>query len=72
MSQPGPNFNEQRKVFRQALGPHVIGEYDALIQRHFDSFCDALSVLSGNPFPVIVECVVLRSEGRGYPLTLSI
>jgi cytochrome P450 len=63
MSQPGPNFSEQRRVFRQALGPHVIGDYDALIQRHFDSFCGALAGVSGNPFPVIVEYVFPNLNG---------
>jgi hypothetical protein len=72
MAQPGPNFNEQRRVFRQVLGPHVVGQYDALIQRHLDSFCGALSGVSGNPFPVIVECVAFRSEPLSYPLTLSL
>jgi len=66
MSQPGPNFHEQRRVFRQALGPHVIGEYDTLIQRHFDSFCGALSSVSGNPFPVIVDAVGAIVTKLGY------
>jgi len=55
MSQPGEGFTEQRKVFRQALGPRVVGQYDGLIQQHFDSFTGSLSEVSGDPFPAIVE-----------------
>lgn len=67
MSQPGANFTEQRKVFRQALGPHVVGEYDGLIQQHLGPFCSALSEVSGNPFPVIVEYVFSHMQLLSLP-----
>lgn len=66
MAQPGANFTEQRKVFRQALGPHVIGDYDGLIQQHIGPFCQALSGISGNPFPAIIDAVGAIVTRLGY------
>ncbi|CAG8585722.1 14517_t:CDS:2, partial [Acaulospora colombiana] len=42
MRQPGKEFNEQRKVFRKAIGPQVISQYDLLTEREVDRTVSSL------------------------------
>lgn len=48
--QPGPEFNEQRRVFRKAMNPQAVADYDSFIQRDRDNLVRQLDGFSGNPF----------------------
>jgi cytochrome P450 len=50
--QMGQAFNENRKVFRKALGPQSVSQYDLLIEQEAESFQKRFSGYSGDPFPV--------------------
>jgi cytochrome P450 len=55
LAQPGPYWNEQRKVFRKALGPQVVPSYDDIIGKNLSTLLTALSGFSGDIHPTIVE-----------------
>jgi cytochrome P450 len=45
--QPGKDFNEQRKVFRRAIGPQTVSQYDALMEREAERLVSSLSGYAG-------------------------
>jgi cytochrome P450 len=49
MRQPGKEFNEQRKVFRKAIGPQIVSQYDHLAEREVDRAISSLVGFSGDP-----------------------
>ncbi|KAG8770646.1 hypothetical protein FRB91_004275 [Serendipita sp. 411] len=55
--QQGPEFNEQRKLFRTSLGPHVLGSYDRLIQQTIESFISDVRGFEGDPYPRVARSV---------------
>lgn len=55
--QPGPEFNEQRRVFRKALSPQVVTGYDGFIQRDRDALLRRLDGFSGDPFEVFTKVI---------------
>ena len=46
--QPGKDFNEQRKVFRRAIGPQTISQYDTLMECEADNLVSSLSGYAGS------------------------
>lgn len=59
VAQPGPRFNEQRKVFRKVLGPQVVSSYDGIIEQNIPQLLTALSGYSGDPYLIIQESVFI-------------
>ncbi|KAG8778859.1 hypothetical protein FRC16_003704 [Serendipita sp. 398] len=53
--QQGPEFNEQRKLFRMSLGSQVIGRYDRLIQQTIESFTGEMGGFEGDPHPQVTR-----------------
>jgi cytochrome P450 len=48
MRQPGKDFNEQRKVFRRAVGPQAVSQYDALMEHEAARLVSSLSGYAGD------------------------
>jgi cytochrome P450 len=55
LAQPGPYWNEQRRVFRKALGPRAVPSYDGIIGKNISTLLTALLGFSGDIHPIIVE-----------------
>lgn len=47
MRQPGKDFNEQRKLFRKAVGAQTVSQFDAILEQEAECLVSALSGLSG-------------------------
>lgn len=54
----GEAFNENRKVFKQVLGPQSVSQYDTLIEQEAEAFQKRFSGHSGDPFPITEACVI--------------
>jgi cytochrome P450 len=54
-SQPDHHWGEQRKIFRKVLGPHVVKDYDQLIEREAENFLTRLKGFSGDPGNLVHE-----------------
>jgi hypothetical protein len=52
---PGQNLTEQQKIFRKSIGPHVIKDYDHLIERNAESFVNRLEGFSGDPTEIVFQ-----------------
>lgn len=48
-------FIEMRKIFRKAIGPQSVSDFDRLIEQEAASFVQRLSGFSGDPLPIIQE-----------------
>ncbi|PVG02534.1 cytochrome P450 [Serendipita vermifera] len=66
MRQPGKEFNEQRKVFRKAIGPQVLSQYDFLAEREVDRMVSSLIGFSGDPMHQIERVVSAIVLTLGY------
>ncbi|KIM24678.1 hypothetical protein M408DRAFT_26799 [Serendipita vermifera MAFF 305830] len=66
VAQPGPTFNEQRKVFRKVLGAQVVSSYDGLIEQNIEPLLTALSGYSGDPYPILQDAVGAVIIKLGY------
>lgn len=52
---PGEAFSETRKIFRKAIGPQSVSDFDPLIEHQAEDFLSRLKDHSGDPHPLIVE-----------------
>jgi hypothetical protein len=52
-------FNEMRKIFRKAIGPQSVSDFDSLIEQEAASFVQCLSGFSGDPLPIIQKYAFL-------------
>ncbi|CAG7852712.1 O-methylsterigmatocystin oxidoreductase Short=OMST oxidoreductase; AltName: Full=Aflatoxin B synthase; AltName: Full=Aflatoxin biosynthesis protein Q; AltName: Full=Cytochrome P450 64 [Serendipita indica DSM 11827] len=57
LSQPGPDFKEQRRIFHGSIGPQAIKEYDSLILQRSLELLEALSKFEGDVFPLLMRVV---------------
>lgn len=48
MRQPGKDFNEQRKLFRKAVGPQTVPQFDTLMELEADRLVSSLSGYAGD------------------------
>lgn len=53
--QPGPSFNEQRKIFHKTIGQQAAPAHDELIQNEIGSLLTNLSSIVGDPFPTVIR-----------------
>ncbi|KAG8830750.1 hypothetical protein FRC17_004285 [Serendipita sp. 399] len=53
--QPSHAFYEQRKAFRKVIGPHVVAQYNTLIEQEADNLVHRLSGFNGDIEPIIQE-----------------
>ena len=53
----GPDFLEQRRIARKAVGSTAVPQYDSLIQDQIATFLQKLPTTSGDPFDVITPLV---------------
>ncbi|KAG8848706.1 hypothetical protein FRB91_010549 [Serendipita sp. 411] len=54
-AQPTPSFYEQRKVFRKVMGPHVISQFDLLIEEEAKNLIKRAENFSGDPHDILHE-----------------
>jgi cytochrome P450 len=66
----GPNFLEQRRIARKAVGPTAAPQYDTLIQEQIATFLQKLPTTFGDPFDVITP-LVHHFDTLNLNLTLS-
>ncbi|KAG8797738.1 hypothetical protein FRC17_007658, partial [Serendipita sp. 399] len=62
-AQPTPSFYEQRKVFRKVMGPHVISDFDLLIEEEAKNLVNSAKGFSGDPHDILHDAtgaVVIR------------
>lgn len=53
MRQPDRDFNEQRKVFRKAIGHQNLAQYDPLFERAVATLTQELGGFSGDPIQAL-------------------
>lgn len=46
--QPGKDFNEQRKVFRKAIGPQSVSQFDTIMEHEAEGLVSTLSGFAGD------------------------
>jgi len=51
--QPGPHFQEQRKMLRRGIGPQRIGSHNEKIEKHATRLMVALNSFKGSPHELI-------------------
>jgi cytochrome P450 len=54
-TQPGPDFNELRKIIRRVLGPQSVDDYDPLMEQEADALVARLRDFSGDPTNMVFE-----------------
>ncbi|PVF95239.1 cytochrome P450 [Serendipita vermifera] len=54
-SQPDHDWAEQRKIFRKVIGPHVVKDYDQLIEREAETFIGQIREFSGDPTELVFK-----------------
>ncbi|KAG8815026.1 hypothetical protein FRC19_001322, partial [Serendipita sp. 401] len=62
-TQPTASFYEQRKVFRKVMGPHVVSQFDLLIEEEAKNLVKRAENFSGDPHDIIHDAtgaVVIR------------
>ncbi|KAG8833045.1 hypothetical protein FRC17_000111 [Serendipita sp. 399] len=62
-TQPTASFYEQRKVFRKVMGPHVVSDFDLLIEEEAKNLIKNARGFSGDPHDIIHDAtgaVVIR------------
>jgi hypothetical protein len=53
--QPGPSFNEQRKILHKSIGQQAAPGHDELIQDEIWPLLTTLSSVVGDPFPTVTR-----------------
>ncbi|PVF95231.1 cytochrome P450 [Serendipita vermifera] len=56
-TQPGPDFNELRKIIRRVLGPQSVDDYDPLMEQEAETLVARLKDFSGDPTDMIFGSV---------------